>query len=173
MWMANDTNSVTVHLTDFFAVQPNATDLARFASGDTTPEESAYIVGSNEYMTEDYGCLFVQATRPLALALAMSDSPVGFAGWEWQLMHTANDAYEYCFSDLITTTMMLFIQGTYGSFRTYKEFAKIRFISSLWPCLSFSLGVMGIRACSVRFGSQVSPRSRRQQQRWAPYNGRT
>jgi len=121
-WMAYDTTSVIAHSTDFFVVTPNATDLARFAANETSVQETAYMTSLQQFQTNDFAYSVIQGTKPLALALALTDSPVGFAGWIWQLIATLGDGYAYSKEELITTTMMLWIQGTYGNLRAYKEF---------------------------------------------------
>ncbi|KAK3385163.1 Alpha/Beta hydrolase protein [Podospora didyma] len=140
MWMVHDASaSVTAHMTDFFLPQPNATDLARFAAEQTTAEETAWISSLQAYQTDDFGYAIVQSTRPLALALAMTDSPVGFAGWVQQLLSTASDGYPYTPEEVITTSLMLWIQGTYGNLRTYKEFMTFEAMS--FPATSVPTGV--------------------------------
>lgn len=120
-WMTYDTTSIIAHSTDFFIASPNATDLARFAANETSAQETAYLKGIQQFQANDFGYSVVQSTKPLALALALTDSPVGFAGWVWQLIATLADGYAYSKEELITTTMLLWIQGTYGNLRAYKE----------------------------------------------------
>jgi pimeloyl-ACP methyl ester carboxylesterase len=121
MWMAADTTSVTAHMTDFFAVAPNATDIERLARNETTAEETAYMLASGEYQNNHFAYALVHGHRSLSVALAMTDSPVGFLGWVWQVMNAASAGYAYSKADLITTTMMLYIQGTYGGMLLYKD----------------------------------------------------
>jgi hypothetical protein len=121
-WMTYDTTSIIAHSTDFFLVQPNTTDLVRFAANETSVQETAYMRSIQQFQTNDFAFSVMQGTKPLVAALALTDSPVGFAGWIWQLMATISDGYAYSKEELITTTMMLWIQGTYGNLRAYKEF---------------------------------------------------
>lgn len=125
-WMTHDTDSITAHATDFFIVQPNTTDLARFSRNETSPEENAYINSLQKFQTNDFAYASIQGTGPLALALALSDSPVGFAGWVWQLVTTISNGYKHSSEELITTAIMLWTQGTYGNLRAYKEFDTVR-----------------------------------------------
>ena len=126
MWMTQDTSSIIAHATDFFLVAPNSTDLERFARNETTTEESIFIRSLTAFRTEDFGYAGVHDTKPLALAFALSDSPVGFAGWVWQLMATLSDGYNYSKEELVTSAFMLWIQGVYGNIRAYKEFGNVR-----------------------------------------------
>jgi hypothetical protein len=123
-------DSLLGHFTDFFTVPPNANDLERLAQNLTTPEEAAYIISISAFGTEHSGYSSVQAVSPLAIGQALTDSPVGFAGWVWHLMHGISDGYDYSFEELITHTMMLWIQGTYGNLRWYREFPGVRAIHS-------------------------------------------
>jgi pimeloyl-ACP methyl ester carboxylesterase len=129
-WMTSDTSSVIAHSTDFFSVQPNATDMSRFAANQTSKEESAYILAVQQLMKDNFAYSVIQGAKPLQLALALTDSPVGFAGWIWQLIASVSDGFEYTYEELVTTTMMLWIQGTYGNLRAYKEFDVVRLIQS-------------------------------------------
>jgi hypothetical protein len=96
MWMASDSaSSVTAHMTDFWFQPPNATDLKRYMRNETTEEENLSIEATRAFQAEDFGYAQVQSTRPLQLALAMTDSPVGWAGWIWQLLVALGDGYDY------------------------------------------------------------------------------
>ena len=124
-WMVNDVGSnIRGHFTDFTFVQPNATDLERFSANQTTEEENAYIVSSSALVTNHFAYSTVHGQKPLALAQAMSDSPVGFAAWMWDLVHTVGPEPE--FELLITKALMLFIPGVYGNIRAYLECFKVR-----------------------------------------------
>lgn len=80
-WMASDAeSSVLAHFFDFASLQPNATDLARFADNQTTVEENDYINSLTAWEALHDAYHQVHATKPLAVSLAMNDSPVGFAG---------------------------------------------------------------------------------------------
>ena len=118
-------STIMAHFTGFFPVSPNATDLSRFAANQTSPEETAYIAAANAWATNHSAYSAVQAQKPLALGIAMSDSPVGFAGWVWDLVWS--DGYVWTETEVITTAMMLFVQGTYGSFRAYLEVGRVSF----------------------------------------------
>ncbi|CAM1510987.1 Fc.00g085000.m01.CDS01 [Cosmosporella sp. VM-42] len=114
-------DSIIGHYSDFWLIQPNATDLERLANNKTTEQETRYI---NSF-TETFANLYIHGPAhhlaPLAIGQAMSDTPVGFAGWVWHLLNLVSDGYHYDWEELITSTMMLFIQGTYGNVRLYRE----------------------------------------------------
>ncbi|RYP31086.1 hypothetical protein DL767_005930 [Monosporascus sp. MG133] len=113
-------DSIIGHYSDFWLIEPNATDLERLAQNQTTDEETAYINSYQTWFNEHYVHGPVHALAPLAIGQAMTDTPVGFAGWVWHLMHPISDGYPYTYEELITQTMMLFIQGTFGNMRHYK-----------------------------------------------------
>ena len=77
------------------------------------------------YTNEDLGYADIQKTKPLQIAHAMSDSPVGWTGWVWHIYHELSDGYDYTPEEIITDAFLLWIQGTYGNQRAYKEFFKV------------------------------------------------
>ena len=132
-WMVNDQKqSLLGHFTDFFIVPTNETDIARYKAGQTTPEETAYITGGNAWFANHSSYANVHAQKPLALSQALNDSPVGFAGWIWDLSHQLSDT-EYSFHEIITNTLMLYIPGAYNNIRSYLEI-----YSSVGQALSLS-----------------------------------
>ena len=121
-WMLYDSaDSIVSMLNDFYIIAPNADDLARFDANQTTPEETTFIERWQRYTTLDYGYFQIQANRPLQLAEALTDSPVGFLAWQWQIRHVVSGNYSYTPEELITDTLALFIQGVFGNVRDYKE----------------------------------------------------
>lgn len=113
------------HFCDFFLVQANATDLERYENNQTTVEETKQMESSNVWYSQHTGYQHVQTQQPLAVGQAFSDSPVGFGGWVWHIMESVSDNYPYTFDEIITTSFVLFIQGTWGNLRYYKEFFKV------------------------------------------------
>jgi hypothetical protein len=114
-------SSIIGHITDFFPAQPTADDLERLAKNETTEEETAYILSSNTWYSSHSAYSTVHTQKPLAVALAFGDSPVGFLGWVWDLMYAISDGYKYTYEQLITDAMMLFIPGPYNNIRAYLE----------------------------------------------------
>uniref|UniRef100_A0A8H7TQA6 Epoxide hydrolase N-terminal domain-containing protein n=1 Tax=Bionectria ochroleuca TaxID=29856 RepID=A0A8H7TQA6_BIOOC len=122
MWMTHDVSeSLIGHFTDFFLMQPNSTDLERYAQNQTTAEESAFISSITTWFGTRSSYATVHSQAPLAIGQAMSDTPVGFAGWILQLMHPISGAYAYSSTEVITDALMLWIQGVWGGLRSYKE----------------------------------------------------
>ncbi|CAJ2504807.1 Uu.00g122010.m01.CDS01 [Anthostomella pinea] len=117
-------DSIIGHLSDFWIIPPNATDLERLAQNQTTEQETRYITALRAWKSNHFGYATVHAQLPLALGQALTDTPVGFAGWVWELMHIVGDGYAYSLDEVITSAMMLFIQGTWGKLRAYKEALK-------------------------------------------------
>jgi pimeloyl-ACP methyl ester carboxylesterase len=108
------------HVTDFYAVFASADDQARYAANQTSPEESRYIASLTAFLGTHSGYSSIQSSYPLSLAYAMNDSPAGFLAWVYQLSTTMNDR-PYAKADIITNTLLLWIQGVYSNIRTYKE----------------------------------------------------
>lgn len=124
-FMAGDNPTAVVSvLSNFWLIPPNATDLERYAQGLTTKDENTMIANLNDYAANYSGYRLIQETRPLQLAIAMKDSPVGFAMWIYDLMHHVVDKYVWTPQEVITWSMMYYIQGPYGAFRLYRESAR-------------------------------------------------
>ncbi|KAF4952436.1 hypothetical protein FSARC_12631 [Fusarium sarcochroum] len=123
MWMVDAVpkGRIAGHFCDFFLVPPNSTDLERYQKNETTAAETKYIASNQAWYNEHTGYQHVQTQQPLSIGQAMADSPVGFAGWIWQLMFSVSDGYPYTFDEIITTALTLFIQGPWGNMRYYKE----------------------------------------------------
>ncbi|KAL9084651.1 MAG: hypothetical protein Q9159_005132 [Coniocarpon cinnabarinum] len=121
-WMVHDAaDAVISRLTDFSIVSPTPSDLQRYAANQSTPEESTFLSQYMRFEANDTGYSAIHSTRPLAIAESLTDSPVGFMAWMWNLRHQASGAYVYGPEELINDAMMLYIQGTYGNLRSYKE----------------------------------------------------
>lgn len=75
----NYPSSVLSVLNNFWTVPSKATDRERYNQNLTTPDEMALIEALDETNDWDVGYRLIQETRPLQLAIAMTDSPVGFA----------------------------------------------------------------------------------------------
>lgn len=67
----------------------------------------------------------MQQTQPLQSAIATTDSPIGFAMWIYDLMFQAVDKYQWSLEEIITWSMMYYIQGPYGGMRMYKEVQEV------------------------------------------------
>ena len=125
---ADNPTSVASVLSNFWVIPPNATDLQRYAQGLTTVDENTTIATSSYYDTQNSGYRHIQQTKPLQLAIGMTDSPVGYAMWIYDLMNSAVDRYIWRPEEIITWSMMYYIQGPYGGMRLYKEiFREVRY----------------------------------------------
>jgi pimeloyl-ACP methyl ester carboxylesterase len=135
-YMAGDfPDTVVSGLSNFFPIPPNATDLERYFAGQTTPEENFNIESLNTFETYYAGYRDIQQTRPLQLAVGMTDSPVGFAAWIYDFMFLHVDAYPWTPEEIITWAMMYYIQGPYGGFAMYHELAKVSGSVQIFPSI--------------------------------------
>jgi len=121
-YMAGDNpTSVASVLSNFWTIPPNVTDLQRYSEGLTTADENTTINNIEDFYNNYSGYRLIQETKPLQVAVGMTDSPVGFAMWIYYLMREVVDAYFFSPEEIITWTMMYYIQGPYGGMRLYKE----------------------------------------------------
>lgn len=78
----------------------------------------------------------IQQTRPLRLAAAMTDSPIGLAMWIYDALVGSIEperAQEVWTEErVITWTMMHWVNGPYGAFGLYKQGAKVRYLLSVF-----------------------------------------
>lgn len=110
-------------LSNFWIVQPDSNDLRRLSEGIATPDEVAYINALEVYINQESGYRLMQSTKPLTLAFGMTDSPLGNAMWMYALMKNIIDPAIKAWTpeEIITWSMMYYIQGPYGGMRFYKE----------------------------------------------------
>ncbi|EHK19946.1 uncharacterized protein TRIVIDRAFT_46819 [Trichoderma virens Gv29-8] len=113
--------SVVSVLDNFWTQEPTADDWARFNQKQTTAEETAYLNGVKGFQTYASGYVAIQSTRPLQLAIALTDSPIGFAMWIYDFM-AAHGVHPWSLEEIVTWSMMYLIQGPYNGLRFYKEF---------------------------------------------------
>ena len=119
--MAGDYPSVVSILSNFWLIPPNATDLLRYQQGLTSSDENTTIQSLNAFTTQLSGYRLEQETQPLQVAIALTDSPLGNAMWIYNLMFHLVDKYRWTSEEIITWSMMYYIQGPYGAMRLYKE----------------------------------------------------
>ena len=117
----NHPESVVSALANLWFVVPNATDLQRYAANQTTPDETYTIEEVTRFENVNGGYEAIQKTYPLQLGYAMTDSPVGFTMWIYNLIQLSTGGYYFTPSELITWAMMYYIQGPYAGLRFYKE----------------------------------------------------
>ncbi|KAH8745698.1 Alpha/Beta hydrolase protein [Diaporthe sp. PMI_573] len=125
MWMAADVrDSLIGHYTDFFFLLPTAEDQERYSQGLTTSEESEYISLMSEWTAKHFGYAMIQTQKPQMVSVALSDSPVGLASWMWDLKYVGSDDYVITFDEIITDTMLMWIQEPVAAIRGYGLFSK-------------------------------------------------
>ncbi|HVW34144.1 MAG TPA: alpha/beta fold hydrolase [Acidimicrobiia bacterium] len=88
--------------------------------GDATPEERAAQADLDAWFKEGTGYQWIQGTRPQTLAYALTDSPVGLAGWIVEKFRSWSDCggdVERRFSKdfLLTNVMIYWVTGAIGS----------------------------------------------------------
>ncbi|KFX97022.1 hypothetical protein V490_03007 [Pseudogymnoascus sp. VKM F-3557] len=110
-------------LSNFWIIQPEANDIRMLAEGLATPDEVAYINILETYINQASGYRLMQSTEPLTLAFSITDSPLGNAMWMYALMSKVIDPAIMVWTpeEIITWSMMYYIQGPYGGMRFYKE----------------------------------------------------
>ena len=114
-------SSVVSFLSNFWLIPPNATDLLRYSQGLTSADENTTIQSLNTFSTQLSGYRLEMETQPLQVAIGMTDSPLGNAMWNYNLMIHLVDQYKWTPEEIITWSMMYYIQGPYGGMRLYKE----------------------------------------------------
>ncbi|QRW05780.1 epoxide hydrolase [Ceratobasidium sp. AG-Ba] len=62
-----------------------------------------------------------QSTRPQTLAVGLTDSPVGLLAWIGEKLYAWTDSYPWTPEEMITWTMLYWINGPAGGLRFYKE----------------------------------------------------
>ena len=84
-------NVIAIHLT----MLPMRPFLKHTSQARVTPDEIAWIEKMKTWWAQEEGYRSIQSTKPMALAFALMDSPVGLAGWladkYWRLGDTRKD----------------------------------------------------------------------------------
>ena len=115
---------VSLH-SNFWVVAPNKTDYERLHAGETTEDETYYMHALEYFDSQLSGFRLIQQKRPLQLAIAMTDSPLGLAMWLYDVMHSAVESKIWTPKEVLTWTMMYWVLGPYGSFHFYVEAQKV------------------------------------------------
>lgn len=128
MWMTSEfESSILGHMSDFFLGQATPDDIERLQAGKATEEEAKYMAAGKAWFESHWAYATTHSQKPLALSLALGDSPVGFVGWYMDVNHATSDGYQYSNDELITDAMMLWIPGVYAGIRAYMEFFKVSY----------------------------------------------
>ena len=118
----NHPESVVSALDNLWLAPPNATDYQRYYANETTPDETYVIQELEMYQNFSSAYQFIQKNQPLQLAYGLTDSPVGFAMWIYDLMYGLSGTFYYWTpSEIITWALMYWIQGPESGLRFYKE----------------------------------------------------
>ncbi|OTA06390.1 hypothetical protein A9Z42_0071300 [Trichoderma parareesei] len=100
-------------------------DRVRLAQGKAASEEADIIRRMDGFSSQRWAYGHLHQTRPLRLAHAMTDSPVGLAMWIYDVLVTCveeeNVASIWTPETVITWTMMHWIPGPYAVFSLYKH----------------------------------------------------
>lgn len=113
-------NNVVSALSNFWLTTPLASDLDPTLS--KTSDEKLYLSRIESYKKKTSGYRLIHSTKPLQLAYSLTDSPLGFTMYIYTLMKIAIDPSVYIWTpqEIITWSMMYYIQGPYSSLRFYK-----------------------------------------------------
>ncbi|KEF60847.1 uncharacterized protein A1O9_02409 [Exophiala aquamarina CBS 119918] len=122
-------DSVVSGHSNFWIIPPNEDDMERYGRKETSADENYLIELYNDFVTSHWGYAQIQQTRPLKLAGAMTDSPVGLAMWIYDsVVSGVPDQSIWTPELIITWTMMHWINGPYGAFSLYKNGAKVNLV---------------------------------------------
>ncbi|KAJ9637945.1 hypothetical protein H2204_004535 [Knufia peltigerae] len=123
--------SVVSGLSNFWVVPPTADDVERYngrrkGNLDDDGDEKYTIESYRRFTTQSWAYGHLHQTRPLRLAVGLTDSPVGLAMWIYDSVRTGVDDPDKIWTPdrVVTWTMMHWINGPYGAFGLYKNGAK-------------------------------------------------
>ncbi|VUC26897.1 unnamed protein product [Clonostachys rosea] len=143
-YMAADfPDSVVSILSNLFSVAPTADDIARFQNNQTTPEETVMFQFMNDpglTWTQDYWA--IESSVPLQVAIGMTDSPIAWTAWQYMGMRSLSPGYDWGIEELITWSMLNYIQGPYGGLRLYKEAKREGTLDGAFPYVAQPVGVL-------------------------------
>uniref|UniRef100_A0A8H7N0B7 Epoxide hydrolase N-terminal domain-containing protein n=1 Tax=Bionectria ochroleuca TaxID=29856 RepID=A0A8H7N0B7_BIOOC len=124
-------------------VAPSPDDIARFQNNQTTPEETIMFQFMNDpglTWTQDYWA--IESSVPLQVAIGMTDSPIAWTAWQYMGMRSLSPGYDWGIEELITWSMLNYIQGPYGGLRLYKEAKREGTLAGAFPYVSQPVGVL-------------------------------
>ena len=127
-------NIVSGH-SNFWVIPPRPSELQEHRQRPFDPEDDeSYAVSQwSKFFSADWGYGHIQQTRPLKLAHAMTDSPIGLAMWIYDAVVVGIEpdrrSEVWTAERVITWTMMHWLNGPYGAFSLYKQGAKVSHLS--------------------------------------------
>ncbi|KAL7945848.1 Alpha/Beta hydrolase protein [Trichoderma barbatum] len=113
--------SVRAIHTNLWYQVPNKQDMERFNAKNSTADEAFLINVLATFRLTYLGQRQVFENQPLQWAYAATDSPVGHAAWVMAELQGGSPSYPWTIDEIITWSMLLYIQGPFGSARMYKE----------------------------------------------------
>jgi hypothetical protein len=126
MWMVGVCESSIIgHMSDFYVSPPKEDDRVGIRESKATNGEVAYVSAYDSWYASHWGYAVIHGQKPLALAQALADSPVGFLAWYWDVNYATSGGYKYSYEQLITDAMMLWIPGPFANIRLYLEMMKV------------------------------------------------
>lgn len=133
-------DSVVSGLSNFWVVPPSPDDLERYDHAQSSDDETYLIELYRRFTSQGWAYGHLHQTRPLRLAVGLTDSPVGLAMWIYDSVRGGVDNPEAIWTPerVITWTMMHWINGPYGPFGLYKNGAKVGFCYKFPPFLALS-----------------------------------
>jgi hypothetical protein len=118
--------SVVSGLSNFWVIPPDDADREKYRHNQSTEDERFIIELTDMFSTKHWSYGQVHQTKPLKLAFAMTDSPVGLAMWIYDIVAgVVVDPAIWTPERLITWTMMHWIPGPYAAFSLYKHGAAV------------------------------------------------
>ncbi|KPM43813.1 hypothetical protein AK830_g2785 [Neonectria ditissima] len=136
-------DSLVSILSNLFNVTPNSTDLQRFANNQTSPEETALIsLLTDPGFTWTKAYWDIEKSVPLQVAIGLTDSPIAWMAWQYMGMRMMTPGYEWDTEQLITWSMLNYIQGPYGGLRIYKEANREGVLHGVFPFVKQPVGVV-------------------------------
>lgn len=107
---------------NFWIAPPSSADVERYSAGKSTDDEKFVIERLMGFTNEHWSYGMIHQTRPLKLAIGLTDSPVGLAMWIYDIAVTVIKDRELLSTErLLTWTMMHWINGPYAAFSLYKH----------------------------------------------------
>lgn len=123
-------DNVLAGLNNFWVVSPSRSDRERYKKNETTSDETYIINLIDTFFNKHWAYGQIQQTKPLRLAHAFIDSPIGLAMWIYDSVSgVVENKAVWTPEEIITWTMMHYIQGPYAGFRLYKEGALVSYLS--------------------------------------------
>jgi hypothetical protein len=120
-------DSVVSGHSNFWISPPSRADIERYTSGQASEDEKNIIERLMGFTEDHWSYGMIHQTRPLKLAVGLTDSPVGLAMWIYDICVPSFENRDLLSPErLVTWTMMHWINGPYAAFSLYKHGRKVR-----------------------------------------------